>query len=470
MNQSKRLRIILFVSALIPSLLIAEPQTTVKHGVYARGDIRDSEIHIEGIPGDQLPAIITAATRPLQQQTEEQKRLIARLQHQLGVNEAQLQAFLQIIGEADVPPERIGTKLLEIAQDYQRLKNDLKEIPGEDTQIADLKKQARLALDEPDLAKADALLAAVEALQESRADQQALAVATTIAQRGEIAMTRLRYLDAAHRFAKAVARVPPGHEGVRDSYLNRQASALYKQGDEKGDNAALVELIQLYRVQLAGLDSKTDSESRASTQNNLGNALGILGARESGTDKLEAAVAAHREALKEWTRERVPLQWAITQNNLGNALQTLGARESGTDQLEAAVAAYREALKEWTRERVPLRWAVTQNNLGNALGILGEREFSTDKLEAAVVAFREALKERARERVPLQWAMTQNNLGNALGTLGKRESGTDKLEAAVAAITASRDLYLKSGYSQYAEYFKQRISEIRSLIAKRKKR
>ena len=55
------------------------------------------------------------------------------------------------------------------------------------------------------------------------------------------------------------------------------------------------------------------------------------------------------------TRERVPLDWAKTQNNLGTALWTLGARESGTARLEEAVAAYRAALEERTRERVPLQ-------------------------------------------------------------------------------------------------------------------
>ena len=105
------------------------------------------------------------------------------------------------------------------------------------------------------------------------------------------------------------------------------------------------------------------------TQNNLGTALWTLGQRESGTARLEEAVAAYREALEECTRERVPLEWARTQNNLGLALSTLGERESGTARLEEAVAAYREALKEWTRERVPLDWAMTQNNLGNALAV-----------------------------------------------------------------------------------------------------
>jgi hypothetical protein len=52
--------------------------------------------------------------------------------------------------------------------------------------------------------------------------------------------------------------------------------------------------------------------------------------RESGTARLEEAVAAYRNALKELTREGAPLQWAMTQTNLGNALTRLGERESNS--------------------------------------------------------------------------------------------------------------------------------------------
>ncbi len=76
----------------------------------------------------------------------------------------------------------------------------------------------------------------------------------------------------------------------------------------------------------------------------LGIALERLGEREGGTGKLEEAVAACREALKENTRDRVPLDWARTQMDLGYALERLGERESGTGKLEEAVAAFREAL------------------------------------------------------------------------------------------------------------------------------
>ena len=63
----------------------------------------------------------------------------------------------------------------------------------------------------------------------------------------------------------------------------------------------------------------------------------------------------------------MPLEWAMTQSNLGAALAALGEREGGPERLEQAVAAYTEALKERTRARVPLDWAMVQNNLGAAL-------------------------------------------------------------------------------------------------------
>jgi hypothetical protein len=69
----------------------------------------------------------------------------------------------------------------------------------------------------------------------------------------------------------------------------------------------------------------------------------------------------------------VPLDWAATQNNLGAALRILGARERGTARLEEAVAAYRDALRQRTRERVPLDWAMSFGNRGVALMFLAER-------------------------------------------------------------------------------------------------
>jgi tetratricopeptide (TPR) repeat protein len=163
----------------------------------------------------------------------------------------------------------------------------------------------------------------------------------------------------------------------------------------------------------------------------------ISGERESGTARLEEAVAAYRAALEERTCERAPLDWATMQNNLGNALQTLGEQESGTARLEEAVAAYRAALQERTRDRVPRGWAITQYNLGNALqrleegessigtalSTLEEQENRTGRLKEAVAAYRAALQEETCEREP--------------ATLGEHENKTAQLKEALAAYRAA---------------------------------
>jgi len=38
----------------------------------------------------------------------------------------------------------------------------------------------------------------------------------------------------------------------------------------------------------------------------------VLGERESGTARLEEAVAAFREALQEHTRTRTPIDWVVS--------------------------------------------------------------------------------------------------------------------------------------------------------------
>jgi phage gp16-like protein len=63
----------------------------------------------------------------------------------------------------------------------------------------------------------------------------------------------------------------------------------------------------------------------------------------------------------------------MTQMNLGNALETLGERESGTGKLEEAVAAYREALKEYTPQTHQRNYQDTMDNLNRVLTLLKKK-------------------------------------------------------------------------------------------------
>ena len=209
--------------------------------------------------------------------------------------------------------------------------------------------------------------------------------------------------------------------------------ALRTLGERETGTARLEEAVAALREALKEGTRERTPREWAATQNDLGRALCRLGEREGGTTRFEEAIAACREALQERTRARMPLAWAATQSNLGNALRTLGERENGTAHLEEAIVTYGEVLKEYTRKRAPLAWAATQNNLGAVLQALGEREHDTARLDQAIAAYREALEERTSESTPLDWATTQNNLGTALQTLGEHEGDMALLEEAVAA-------------------------------------
>ena len=189
-----------------------------------------------------------------------------------------------------------------------------------------------------------------------------------------------------------------------------------------------------------------ESERRAALSLALGNALAILGEKDSEPERLRRAVGAYTEALKVYTREHMPLDWATTQNNLGNALRTLGERESGPERLEQAVHAYTEALKERTRERVPLDWAMTQNNLGSALRPLGERESGPERLKQAVHAYTEALQVFTPKEMPRHWEIAQDARARALELLRERGVGPGPDDTPDQGIPAALDSHtVRSG-------------------------
>ncbi len=390
-------------------------------------------------------AAVKGATEPLTRQNVD-------ISKTLGVTEDATKSLLKIVGEdTDIPDDKLPEALTMVASDYERLEAQVAALNPDNPAAKTFVEQAKPEIEAGHFGRAHELLrqatqaqiaAALEAEKSEQQphasrDAQMLGAASSTAADGDVAVTERRYLEAAGLFGQAASYVPSGHSSEQGGYLLRQAAALYRQGDERGDNNALRGSIEVCERALAEYQRSEFPLEWGMTQNNLGLVLARLGERESGTARLEEAVVAYRAALEELARDQVSLDWARTQNNLANALTRLGEREGGTARLEEAVAAYRLALEERTRERVPLDWARTQNNLANALTRLGERETGTARLEEAVATYRLALEERTRERVPLDWAMTQNNLANALEILGQRESGTETLQNAVAAYRAA---------------------------------
>lgn len=365
---------------------------------------------------------------------------------ELGVTKATVATMLAILKEQNVPPEQLENKLKEIAKQHLDLTERLHALSrsNDEPKIVERRERAAEALERGSYDQANELLAEAVAIdrfaineQQEALHRRQLSAATTLSQQGELERTRLNYRKAAEHFAEAALLVPSSETDIRLAYLTRQASAFTAQGRQFGDNSALIDAINIYRLVLNEQACEQFPLQWATTLNDLATALWRLGERETGTERLEEAITAYRAALQERTRERVPLEWATTQNSLGNVLRILGERESSTERLEEAIIAYRAALEERTRESVPLDWATTQYNLGTVFSILGERESGTERLDAAIKAYQAVLEERTRDRVPLDWATTQNSLGNAFWRLAERESGIERLDEAIKAYQAA---------------------------------
>ena len=110
---------------------------------------------------------------------------------------------------------------------------------------------------------------------------------------------------------------------VSTKSLMPEVEVWYERGRDRGLNLDLAVAIALSRraVELATADD------RGAALNYLGITLSILGERESGTERLEEAVAAYRAALEEHTRERVPLDWEQLQRNLKLAEDALKRKQ-----------------------------------------------------------------------------------------------------------------------------------------------
>jgi hypothetical protein len=383
---------------------------------------------LERIGGD------TAALREASaSHTEMLRELLARATPSLPIETARaILAEFGALHDGELDPAAAERLLREKAEEYKALRARLSERDNAgDLTLRDLQAEARALIDAGRFDAADDALVAAE----RHADR---ARARTRESRGDLAMLRLRYREAAAHFLTAAGIVPEVDRAGRLSLVLKAEHAEYLLGSEFGDRDALLRAVAILQEQALGLAPRAAMPlDWAATQNNLGNVHSALARMLGLPEDMAGAVAAYRAALEERPREQVPLAWARTQNNLGLALFDLARMSGRAEDMAGAVAAYRAALEELTRERVPLDWAMTQNNLGGALDELARMSGRAEDMAGAVAAYRAALEERTRERVPLDWARTQNNLGTSLAYLALMSGLPEDMAGAVAAYRAA---------------------------------
>ncbi|UKO98952.1 hypothetical protein [Nostoc sp. UHCC 0870] len=133
--------------------------------------------------------------------------------------------------------------------------------------------------------------------------------------------------------------------------------------------------------------------------------------------KITDSIAAYHEAMRVFTSQDYPQEYAILSNNIAIAYLSMSGGAEQKNLCEGlAVQTFEAALQQINLINHPKEYAMLQNNLGNALQYLPSSHPVENNLQA-IAAYNEALKVRNAQDTPLEYANTIANKANALFNL-----------------------------------------------------
>ena len=192
-----------------------------------------------------------------------------------------------------------------------------------------------------------------------------------------------------------------------------------------------------------------------------------------GRGRITDAIAAYHRALRTFTREVFPQEYAVLHNNLAICYLSMPATDERGRMREAlAVQSFEEVLKVITLIDHPSEYAMINNNLGNALQYASSSHVLENNLRA-LAAYDEALKVRNPRDTPMEYANTIANKANVLRNLvpdpAQAGSGAaDPVAEALALVREAQALFADHGDMQKAAMMQEAADEIDSELALRR--
>jgi tetratricopeptide (TPR) repeat protein len=181
-------------------------------------------------------------------------------------------------------------------------------------------------------------------------------------------------------------------------------------------------------------------EEAAETELNLG--LVSQSLAQSGSGRLTDAIQHYHNALRVFTRDDYPQDFAILHNNLAIAYLSMPMSDERGKMREAlAVQSFEEVLKVINVIDQPSEYAMIQNNLGNALQYASSSHAFANNLRA-LEAYDEALRVRNPRDTPMEYANTIANKANVLRNLP--DDTEDPGKGYRGNLNLARSLYLEA--------------------------
>ena len=179
----------------------------------------------------------------------------------------------------------------------------------------------------------------------------------------------------------------------------------------------------------------------AEVQTEIGTMYCIFAEIDNLTENCKKAIEAYKEALKVFTLKDFQEKYAITQTNLGNAYRILSRNENTVKNCKKAVKTLEEALTIHTYDEFPDDYAKAHHNLGNVYITLAMAENTAENSKKAIKSFRETLKIINVRDFPIDYAVSKNNLGIAYAMLAQAEDTAENCKNGIKAFEESLRVY-----------------------------
>lgn len=175
---------------------------TIGRGIVAGRDVNVTGDIVFGIQKKAFTALI----EKLRHQDASYAQKFRHLSTELNVNRCATASFLATLGESEVPVEQLHSRLTQIARDHLKLISQWASVTETDPEIASLRARAKASIVNGDYTRADELL--TEASEKMRAKTAPTSEVRTdfakvAADRGRLALVRMRYGDAVDAFGEA---------------------------------------------------------------------------------------------------------------------------------------------------------------------------------------------------------------------------------------------------------------------------
>ena len=275
--------------------------------------------------------------------------------------------------------------------------------------------------------------------------------------------------DAVSLYERALDVAPPDTPLLRARISARMGTALQAMPD--GGTPALERAQGCFQSALPALQAHGQPEEVAEVELNQGLVLQAL--TGLGRGRITDAIAAYHRALRGFTREQFPQEYAVLHNNLAICYLSMPVTDQRGRMREAlAVQSFEEVLKVINLIDHPSEYAMINNNLGNALQYANSSHELENNLRA-LAAYDEALKVRNPRDTPLEYANTIANKANVLRNLvpdpaEAAAAGADPLADALALVQEAGALFAQYGDVDKATMMKDVADEISSELTHRR--